>query len=225
MSPDVVVIGAGFAGLSAAALLAEAGRRVLVLDARPQLGGRATAFTDRDTGELVDNGQHVLFGCYRETFEFLRRIGAEDNVRRAAGDVDAVPRSPAAGDRSCAVRRCRRRCTCWRRPRLGRAAAGAIGCRCCRWRDRCRRAAGDRARSLGDVADRAAEPTVSRVARAGTVRGERLREWLWDPLAVAALNQSPDEAAAAPFVRVLAELFGPDASRRRARAADACRCT
>ena len=37
----------------------------------------------------------------------------------------------------------------------------------------------------------------------------RLCDWLWHPLAVAALNQSPDIAAAAPFVRVVAELFGP----------------
>jgi hypothetical protein len=36
-----------------------------------------------------------------------------------------------------------------------------------------------------------------------------LRDWLWDPLTFAALNQSPDTAAAAPFVRVLGELFGP----------------
>src|SRR6185503_20818900 len=61
--------------------LAEAGRRVLVLEARGELGGRATAFRDRVTGELVDNGQHVLFGCYHETFRFLRRVGAESNVR------------------------------------------------------------------------------------------------------------------------------------------------
>src|SRR5919112_773134 len=77
-----VVIGAGFAGLSAAAVLAEHGIRVIVLDARPRLGGRATAFQDRQTGELVDNGQHVMFGCYRETPAFLARIGAEDNIRR-----------------------------------------------------------------------------------------------------------------------------------------------
>jgi zeta-carotene desaturase len=32
---------------------------------------------------------------------------------------------------------------------------------------------------------------------------------LWHPLALAALNQSPDVAAAAPFVRVVAQLFGP----------------
>ena len=58
----VVVVGGGFAGLSAAAALAERGKRVLVADARAQLGGRATAFRDRETGELVDNGQLVLFG-------------------------------------------------------------------------------------------------------------------------------------------------------------------
>ena len=79
-STDVVVVGAGFAGLSAASALAAAGLRVTVLEARPQLGGRATAFNDRESGELVDNGQHVLFGCYRETFAFLRRIGADANV-------------------------------------------------------------------------------------------------------------------------------------------------
>jgi squalene-associated FAD-dependent desaturase len=38
----------------------------------------------------------------------------------------------------------------------------------------------------------------------------RLREMLWDPLALAALNQPPAQAAAAPFARVLAEMFGPD---------------
>ena len=41
-------------------------------------------------------------------------------------------------------------------------------------------------------------------------QSQRLTEWLWEPLALAALNQSPDEALATPFVRVLAEMFGPD---------------
>src|SRR5215204_3210401 len=76
-----VIIGAGFAGLSAAALLAEQGIPVTVLDARPRLGGRATAFPDRQSGELVDNGQHVMFGCYRETLAFLKRIGADGNIQ------------------------------------------------------------------------------------------------------------------------------------------------
>ena len=82
---DAIVIGGGFAGLSAAVALAAGGARVVVLEARPRLGGRATSWTDRVTREAVDNGQHVLFGCYRETFRFLRTIGAEHDVRLQPG--------------------------------------------------------------------------------------------------------------------------------------------
>ena len=96
MNPDVIVIGAGFAGLSAATALAERNARVLVLEARPTVGGRATAFTDPATGERVDNGQHVMFGCYHETFRFLRRIGAESHVLvQPQLSVDTVDRDGA----------------------------------------------------------------------------------------------------------------------------------
>src|SRR3954447_12234510 len=77
---DVAIVGGGFAGLSAATALAEAGRRVIVFEAPPRPGGRATSFTDPATGERVDNGQHLLIGGYHETFEFLRRIGTRDAV-------------------------------------------------------------------------------------------------------------------------------------------------
>src|SRR5262245_5492611 len=79
--PDVVVVGGGCAGLGAGVRLAARGRRVLVLEARARLGGRATAFADSATGDVVDNGQHVLLGCYSATFEFLREIGATNHVR------------------------------------------------------------------------------------------------------------------------------------------------
>jgi squalene-associated FAD-dependent desaturase len=77
---DAVVIGAGFAGLSAAVVLAERGVRVTVLEGKPALGGRAYSFVDPDTGDFVDNGQHVLMGCYNETLDFLKRIGAYDQL-------------------------------------------------------------------------------------------------------------------------------------------------
>jgi squalene-associated FAD-dependent desaturase len=79
-SKDAVVIGAGFAGLSAAVALAEKGFRVTVLEGKPALGGRAYSFADSDTGDFVDNGQHVLMGCYTETLDFLDRIGASNQL-------------------------------------------------------------------------------------------------------------------------------------------------
>jgi len=200
-SPDVVVIGGGFAGLSAASELAHRGARVLVLDARPQLGGRATAFADRATGELVDNGQHVLFGCYAHTLAFLRRIGAGDHIRTHA--ALAVPFLDRTGRRS--VLRC---------PPLPaplHLLAGVLEWDALPWRDRLsalRLAAPIMRARRGDVA---AEGTVADWLTEYR-QGPKLREWLWEPLAVAALNQSPDEAAAAPFLRVLAEMFGPDVS-------------
>lgn len=53
---DVLVIGGGFAGLSAAALLARKGRRVLLLERSARLGGRAS-YLERD-GFVWQYGQH-----------------------------------------------------------------------------------------------------------------------------------------------------------------------
>jgi squalene-associated FAD-dependent desaturase len=199
---DAAIIGAGFAGLAAGAKLAEAGAKVLVLDARPQLGGRATAFVDRDTGELVDNGQHVLFGCYGETLQFLRRIGAEDRVRIQS--TLEVPFLDRVGRRS--VLRC---------PPLPsplHLLAGILDWDALPWADRLStlRLAGPLRRARrGDLP--VSPQTVSEWLTTSR-QGAKVREWLWEPLAVAALNQSPNEAAAAPFIRVLAQMFGPDAS-------------
>ena len=208
-APDVIVVGAGFAGLSAATRLAESGRRVLVLDARPQLGGRATAFVDRVSGELVDNGQHVLFGCYRETLRLLERIGAEDNVRRQASL--AVPYIDLMGRRS--------ELRCPPLPPPLHLLAAVLDWDAMPWRERLSalRLAGPLRKARREL-QRGGRVHVS--PHGATVsdwlrehrQGSRLREWLWEPLAIAALNQPPETASVAPFVRVLAEMFGPDPS-------------
>jgi zeta-carotene desaturase len=76
----VTVIGAGVAGMSAASALAEAGFRVQLVERRGYLGGRASSYLYPGVGEVIDNCQHVLFGCCTNLIGFYRRIGAADRV-------------------------------------------------------------------------------------------------------------------------------------------------
>ncbi len=204
--PDVIVIGGGFAGLSAAARLAGRGAGVLVVEARARLGGRATSFHDRETGEMVDNGQHILLGCYKETFELLREIGAADNVR--LDPTLAVTMIDRAGRKTTL--------SCPSIPAPFHLAAGVLEWTALSWRDRVAFAGmatplrNARAELRGG-AMKAASPDET-VAQWLDRNGQtpRLREMLWDPLALAALNQPAEQASAPPFARVLAEMFGSD---------------
>ena len=51
------------------------GLRVTLVEKRPFLGGRAYSFVDPETGQEVDNGQHVFLGCCTEYIGFLRGLG------------------------------------------------------------------------------------------------------------------------------------------------------
>jgi len=61
---ETIVIGAGVAGLTAARLLAKAGRRVVVLEARTRVGGRV--WTDRRDGLVTDLGASWIHGVIDE---------------------------------------------------------------------------------------------------------------------------------------------------------------
>ena len=208
MRPDVIVIGAGVAGLRAGVALAARGARVTVLEAKAVLGGRATAFTDPRTGERVDNGQHVMLGCYHETFAFLRQIGADDRVRVQPGlEVDFVDR---AGERS--------RLSLPPLPAPINFMAGVFDWKALDWRDKvaAMRLAGPIrvAQRERDARSGGRAPTQIAASPGETVdewlvnngQTARIREMLWEPLALAALNQSVRVAAAPPFAAVLAEM-------------------
>ncbi|HEV2213755.1 MAG TPA: FAD-dependent oxidoreductase, partial [Terracidiphilus sp.] len=76
----VTVVGGGVAGLSAACALAESGFRVLLVERRGYLGGRASSYLHPGVNEVIDNCQHVLFGCCTNLLGFYRRIGVAEKI-------------------------------------------------------------------------------------------------------------------------------------------------
>jgi protoporphyrinogen oxidase len=75
---DVVVIGAGFTGLSAAYELARAGRKVLVLEQAEEIGGLAAAF---DVGDAkLDRFYHHWFTNDLEVMRLIDELGLADRV-------------------------------------------------------------------------------------------------------------------------------------------------
>ena len=106
--------------------LADAGARVVVAEARPVLGGRTFATRDQASGEWVDNGQHVLFGCYHDTRAYLRRIGADDLVSIQDGLRVAMADRPGR----LSELRCPPLASPWH------LLAGVLGWSAVSWRDR-----------------------------------------------------------------------------------------
>jgi len=201
-SPDALVVGAGFAGVAAATALAQRGARVAVLEARQRSGGRACSWIDPATGEVRDNGQHVLGGFYDETLRLLDRIGTADALsidpsfrlhlwERGRGEYELnCPRLPAPLHWLAALARCSRFSV------PARAAALQLHAK---------------ARALLGVN--------------GTVRERTVEEWLSEPpghadlmtvlrpIALAALNEDPRHGSAALLARVLDRLLSAPASR------------
>lgn len=79
----VYIIGAGLAGLSAAVRLAGAGRKVVMIEASAQAGGRCRSYVDPVLDMTLDNGNHLVLSGNRDTFDYLDRIGATDRLQGA----------------------------------------------------------------------------------------------------------------------------------------------
>ncbi|MES1982190.1 MAG: hydroxysqualene dehydroxylase HpnE [Pseudomonadota bacterium] len=70
---NIAVIGGGYAGMAAAVTLAARGIPVTVFENARQLGGRARGVSHHHT--QLDNGQHILLGCYRQTLDIIQQVG------------------------------------------------------------------------------------------------------------------------------------------------------
>ena len=188
---SVAVIGGGLAGIAAAVRLADAGRRVHLLEARPRFGGATASFPR--AGLIVDTGQHVLVRGYTRHRALLERLGVADHVQWQ--DRLEVPVLLGAGQRA----RLRRSRTLPAPAHLGPAVLGYAGL-----------SLGERVR-----AGRAAlalrrldpeDPALDVVSFGTWLTAQRQSGTavarLWGLFSTAALNAEPDQASLALAVRV-----------------------
>src|SRR5438045_1214150 len=79
--PHIIVVGGGLAGMACAVALESNGADVTLIESRRTLGGRASCFEDPQTGETLDNCQHVLLGCCTNLLDFYDRLGVRHLIR------------------------------------------------------------------------------------------------------------------------------------------------
>jgi squalene-associated FAD-dependent desaturase len=191
---SVAVIGGGWAGCAAAVELASKSAQVTLFEAARTLGGRARAVQARET--LLDNGQHILLGAYRETLALLRRVGVSerDAMLRlplqmryppASGLMDFVaPRLPAPLHMLAALLRAR---GLVREDKLA-LARFTTSARWMQW-------GLDTDCSVAELLERFGQTP-------------RLVRLLWRPLCLAALNTPIERASAQVFLAVLRDSLG-----------------
>ena len=82
---DVIVIGAGIAGLTAAVELSKAGVRVLIVEARDRIGGRIFTESGGARGSAIELGAEFIHGYRRESQArcSLLRIYHQTNATRS----------------------------------------------------------------------------------------------------------------------------------------------
>lgn len=196
-TPRVAVIGGGYAGMAAAVELASAHTAVTVFEASRTLGGRARAIEFEDQGQhlVVDNGQHILVGAYRETLRLMTAVGAApaQKLMRLPLSIEfpgqmhlTAPQLPAPLHLLC-----------------GLLSARGIDAgekwqaiRFMQWLKR-RRFLLTEDMPVVDLLDRQNQSA-------------RLQQYLWQPLCTAALNTLAERASAQIFCTVLRDTLGAD---------------
>jgi zeta-carotene desaturase len=95
-SSDVLIVGAGVAGLAAAESLSRVGARVALVERKPYVGGRAYSYPHPALEEVIDS-QHVLVECCTNLVDLFKRCGADKHIRW----YDSIPfLEPAEGTRT-----------------------------------------------------------------------------------------------------------------------------
>ena len=75
-TPEVFVVGGGWAGLSCTVNLRQQGFSPQIFEASRQLGGRARCTKYKEL--ILDNGQHILSGACKETLKLFQLLGMQE---------------------------------------------------------------------------------------------------------------------------------------------------
>ncbi len=197
-SPDVLIIGGGLAGLTAGTHLTSRGRSVLLIEHKQRLGGRTYSFRHPETGDEVDNGQHLMMGCYHATLRYLRLTGRMDavTVQDVLSIVFRHPDRPADTLRTLPL------------PAPLHVAGGLLRLKSLSFSERMSMLRVGAAILFTD-------PDADEYLSSRTVaqwldelkQPEANKKFLWDIIAIGALNDSTEKISAALFVKVLRSAF------------------
>ena len=76
----VVIVGGGLSGLACAKYLVDAGHEPIVLEGRDVLGGKVSAWQDKD-GDWIETGLHIFFGAYPNMMNLFAELDIEDRLQ------------------------------------------------------------------------------------------------------------------------------------------------
>ncbi|MDI6767041.1 MAG: hydroxysqualene dehydroxylase HpnE [Bacteroidota bacterium] len=195
---DVIIIGGGLSGLAAAVKLSLAGANVVIYEQAPRLGGRCYSYIDETTGDVVDNGQHVLLGAYHNLLHYLDLIGTRRFLKNEP-KLSMTFHHPENGRGKFEISSL---------PKPLHLTAGMLRFKLLSFKERQRLLkVGLELNKWNDDLEKKLRSLSIEQWLIRLKQSEEARKCLWYPIAVSAMNEIPEKASALLFARSLKAAF------------------
>jgi hydroxysqualene dehydroxylase len=195
---DVAIIGGGLSGLAAAVELALSGVDVALFERSPKLGGRCYSYVDVKTGDVVDNGQHVLLGAYHNALRYLKLVGTREFLHEESGLVLPFhhPRKGRGLFESSSL------------PKPFHLTTGMLKFKLLSFRERQKLLkVGLELNRLNDALEKRLSSLTIEQWLTSLNQSDEAKRSLWYPIAISAMNELPHRASALLFALSLRAAF------------------